>query len=254
MRSIAQHVRVQCAWLALLTASAVAPAYAQAVPDRYNVWDLRLGIHHSDVPRDAFVNLACGTDGGPASKPIADLESFGECPPAPQCLPNAERLYEVSVEYDDQPYYWARAHDFELYALRYAGTKILTHPIILSLLLSDLGVLQGIRVVTDPRAGVEDRMASYKLGHQMKGRYGLEGWQCTELPREERETPMAGIFIKENCTKLHDEGWLLIETRFLKKPGQTSFDPRTQQVVVGEFESTGRFEILNPLIQPNCSP
>jgi hypothetical protein len=223
------------------------------MPDRYNVWDLRLGMQITDIPDDALVNLACGTNGGPPSKRIAMLDDYADCPPELLCLPNAQRLYEVYAEYDDQIYYWARAHDIELFAMRFAGTKILTHPIILSLLFSDPGVLQGIRVVTDPHAGVEERMAAYKLGHQMKGRYGLEGWDCTELPREERETPMAGIFVKEQCTKLHDDGRIFIDSRFLKKPGQTSFDPRKQQVVVGEFESRGRLEILNPLVGASCN-
>lgn len=252
MNERANRSRLGSACLAAFMLGFAFPASAQVMPDRYNVWDLRLGIQITDIPDDAFVNLACGTNGGPPSKPVAALGDFADCPPEPQCLPDGQRLYEIYVEYDDQIYYWARAHDFELVAARFAGTKILTHPIILSLIWSEPGVLQGIRVVTDPHAGVEERMAAYKLGHQMKGRYGLEGWDCTQLPREERETPMAGIFVKEQCTRPHDEGRIFIDSRFLKKPGQTSFNPRTQQVVVGEFESSGRLEILNPLIQTRC--
>lgn len=244
--------RLSWAGLAVLFLWYAGPLSAQETLERYNVWDLHRGMSISEIPEDAFINYACGTNGGPPSLPLNGLRDYARCLPEPRCMADGGSLHEVYVEYDDQIEYWARAHDFQLLVARFSGTKVLTHPVILSLVFSDPGILRGIRIVTDPRAGLEARTAAYMLAPQMKGRYGLEAWQCTDLPRAEGETPMADIYVKEQCTKLHEEGRLFIEAHFYKQRGQQTIDPHTRRVRVGEFESRARLEIWHPLVQSDC--
>ena len=51
-------------------------------------------------------------------------------------------------------------------------------------------------------------------------------------------------------TRVHDQTTpgrhLVVETRFLRKPGQSDNDPVTGEYRAGAFESSTRFEILDP--------
>jgi hypothetical protein len=77
-------------------------------------------------------------------------------------------------------------------------------------------------------------------------RYEPDGWICTDFPPAEGETPVGGVFIKQHCEKTTPERHLTIETRFLRKPGQSDNDPVTGEYRAGAFESSTRFEILDP--------
>ena len=77
-------------------------------------------------------------------------------------------------------------------------------------------------------------------------RFGREGWQCEDLAAEPGETPVTGIFIKQRCEKATPERHLMVETRFLRKPGQSDNDPVTGEYRPGAFESSTRFEIFDP--------
>lgn len=100
-------------------------------------------------------------------------------------------------------------------------------------------------MVTDPRVDPEVRASAHLLGHQLKGRFGPDGWQCVDLPRGERELPMGGTLIKERCGKVHDGQRLTVETHFYRQPGQATIDPHTREILTGQFESTARLEILS---------
>ena len=107
------------------------------------------------------------------------------------------------------------------------------------------GVLQGIRVVTDPRAEVDLRRRAFLLRVRVFNRYGEGGWECTDFPPEDGQTPVGGIFLKQSCAKLVDNARrVLVRAHFFRKAGQTGFeaDGRRRQ---GDFESSTRFEILS---------
>ena len=42
------------------------------------------------------------------------------------------------------------------------------------------GVVQGIRIVTDPEARMYLKKKAFLLGIRVMGRYGRDGWTCTE--------------------------------------------------------------------------
>jgi hypothetical protein len=190
------------------------------------------------------VEFACGSNGGPPRQPLRDWTGFAECPP------DDNGLHEVYVQFDDHLEYWARARTEFIpeFGVNQSGTRIAGHRAIVSVLVNEQGIVDGIRVVTDPRTEVQDRRLAYLLGDLVKRRYGQEGWECVDRPPEGGQSPVGGIFINERCEKLLDETRrLVVETHFFRKPGQTGVDEQGQWKP-GDYESSTRFEILNPEI------
>ena len=72
------------------------------------------------------------------------------------------------------------------------------------------------------------------------------GWSCTDFPAAPGETPVGGIFLKQRCEKVAAGRHLMVEARFLRKPGQSDIDPVTGEYTTGQFESWTRFEIFDP--------
>jgi hypothetical protein len=76
------------------------------------------------------------------------------------------------------------------------------HPVILSVLLDKPGTIQGIRVVSDPRAGVDQRRYAYLMRIPIMARYGRSGWDCQDLEATDGETEVGGMFVKQRCAKV----------------------------------------------------
>ena len=210
---------------------------AQERPARLEVWDLELGAHAGDLPSREFIEFACGTNGGPPSRPLKGFSEFNKC------KPEDNGLYEVTFRYDDQPEYWARAQEAPTLILLFAGTTAYSRPVIVSILIDEAGIVQGFRLVTDPNTTIEKRRDAYTLRNFLFGRYG-DGWQCTDTPPEEGETPVGTTFVKEVCTT----GWrgtnITLASNFFRKPGQATYDPRTNVPTQGQFESSARLEVF----------
>jgi hypothetical protein len=223
---------------ALLAAVAAALAAPAERPTRLEVWDLQSGTPVEQLP-DAFVDYACGTGGGPPSLPLEGWRDFRRC----RAEPNG--LREVYFRYDDELEYWARANNLAAQMEQYAGTKTYGFPIVTSALIDESGRLRGIRLVSDPRTDSQNRDEAYLLRNFLTARLGRDGWTCENLPAEEGETAVSGIFVKERCRKQIDgKGTASLMTRHLRKAGQSQFDPRTGRETTGQFESTVRFELV----------
>ena len=95
---------------------------------------------------DGFGDLACGSNGGPPRQKIEEWAEFRKC------RAETNGLHEVYARFDDEEEYVGKAIDEPLYARGKIGTRVAGHPVILSVLFDDDGVLRGIRFVTDPRA------------------------------------------------------------------------------------------------------
>jgi len=105
--------------------------------------------------------------------------------------------------------------------------------------------VRGIRVVSDPRDASQNRDEAYFLRNFLTARFGREGWQCEDIPLAEGESPVGGIFVKQRCRKEIDERTsAALATRYLRKPGQSQFDPQSGRETAGQFESTVRFELI----------
>src|SRR5207253_2878229 len=145
---------------------------------RASVWDLKLGEPIAAQPApEEFRGFACGSNGGAPRMQITGWADFARC----RAEPNG--LHEVYFEYDDELEYIARARDLDREITRWAGTTESAHPVIVSALFDDAGVLQGIRMVTDPRpehrdhvtdTNLKKRDEAYVLGGIMASRFDVD--------------------------------------------------------------------------------
>src|SRR4051812_29393 len=218
--------------LMCMTAPGITPARAQELR-RSTVWDLKLGQPVPAQPAASeFRGFACGSNGGP---PRMKLTGWGDFA---RCRAEASGLHEVYFEYDDELEYIARAKDLEMNITRWAGTTEVRFPVIVSALFDDAGLLQGIRLVTDPRADYQDqiteanlrkRAEAYVLGGVLAARYGIEASRdCQALPPAEGESAVGMLLIKQSCTK-DDEASnrrILLRANFYRKPGQSGTNPQ----------------------------
>jgi len=223
-----------------LLALAIPPARAS---DLGEIHGLKLGLEAPSMTMDGFGELACGSNGGPPRQRLDDWAGFGKC----RAEPNG--LHEVYARFDDEDEFIGRAIDDPLYAGSRTGTRVAGHPVILSVLFDDAGVLRGLRFISDPRAALVERRMAHLLRLAIINHYDPAGWTCTDLPADPGETPVGGIFIKQRCEKLMPERRMTLEVRFLRKPGQSDIDPATGDYTSGQFESSTRFELLDPAHQ-----
>jgi hypothetical protein len=214
-------------------------ARAEDQPARADVWSLKLGTPAAALPLDAFVDYACGSNGGPAQQPLAGWSDYD------RCGPESNGLREVYFRYDDELEYRARAHRAQTMLAQYSGTKVLDFPVIVSGLFDSGGTLGGLRIVTDPQASPQERKKAYTLSNFFKVRYGSDGWDCNEATPAPGETPVGTLYINRRCTKLAKDVRAVLETRFLRKPGQAEFSS-SGRLTVGQFESSTRLELLRP--------
>jgi hypothetical protein len=233
----ARPLRRAGAALALSLASMA--AQAQSPDDPGEIRRLRLGLNAATMSTEGFGDFACGSNGGPPRQKLDDWSGFRKCPAEPS------GLREVYLRFDDTEEYIGKAIDDPLYASQRTGTRVAGHPVILSVLFDDGGVLRGIRFVTDPRGDPGARRMAHLLRLAVINRYGPSGWNCTDLPPAPGETPVGGIFLKQHCEKVTAERHLMVEARFLRKPGQSDVDANGEPTQ-GQFESWTRFELMDP--------
>ncbi|HEX3415222.1 MAG TPA: hypothetical protein VHT21_02280 [Stellaceae bacterium] len=215
-------------------------ASGEDVPTRADIWSLKLGTLATALPQDAFVDYACGSNGGPPQQALTGWSDYDKCPPEPN------GLHEVFFRYDDELEYWAKAQRARTLVAQYAGTKVLDFPVILSGLFDAGGTLAGLRIVTDPQTNPQDRKQAYTLTNFFKARYGGDGWNCADTPPAPGENPVGTRYINQRCTKLvKGEMRAVLETRFLRKPGQAEFSG-SGKLTVGQFESSTHLELLRP--------
>ena len=226
----------------LVLAATVSGARAQRINDVFqepSVFDLVLGAHALEQPASQFIEFACGTDGGPRGRV---LEGFYEYA---RCLQEPSGLREVTFRYDDEAEYIARARSQDYQISLFGGTTIYAIAVIVSGLFDELGILQGLRVVSDPLIPVAEREMAYTLGRFLKARYGLVEGDCEGLPHMPGETPVGLIFIKEACHKILAAGEsVYVETHHYRRPGQTALGIARIQTNEGQFWSEVRLEVI----------
>ena len=228
---------IAAAALVLLLLGGAAGAQARADPGE--IHGLRLGLDARTMSTDTFGELACGSNGGP---PRAALDGFADFA---KCRAEPSGLHEVYVRFDDEAEYIAKAIGDDQYT-RDIGTRIAGHPVILSVLFDDGGILRGIRAVTDPRAAPAERRMAHLMRLAVINHYGTEGWTCVDEPAAAEETPVGGIFIKQRCRKTTAARDITVEAHFLRKPGQSGTDRATGEYRGGQYESWTRFELMDP--------
>jgi hypothetical protein len=227
---------------AVALAAALAPCTTAAQTRGDGTGELRglkLGLEARRMSVDGWGEFACGSNGGPPRQRLLDWSEFGKC--------RAEEsgLHEAYVRFDDESEYVGKAVDDPV-TLGRSGTRVAGHPVILSVLFDGGGILRGLRFVSDPRGDPGARRMAHLLRLAIINRYDPAGWTCVDLPAAPGETPVGGIFLKQRCEKATAERNLMVEARFLRKPGQSDIDPATGEYTQGQFESWTRFELMDP--------
>jgi hypothetical protein len=222
----------------LATCAACATAQAQPMPPK--IWDIALGIPVSELPLNDFVDPACGTNGGPPARVLKGFAEFALCPVEP-----STGLREVWFRYDDEMEYVARARRSGVLIRQYQANSLAGQPIITSFLIDDAGLVQGYRIVNDPRADAGTRIAAFDIADLFKGIAGM-GIPCTDLPPAEGERPINDVFIKEICELKTGDKVTRVESRRYYKPGQYAVDPNENRLTENQFESSARLEVYRP--------
>src|SRR4029453_17662657 len=114
--------------------------------------------------------------------------------------------------------------------------RVAVPPVILTVLFGGGGILRGLRFVSDPRGDPPARRMAHLLRLAIINRYNPVGWTCTDLAAAPGETRVGGIVLKQRCEKATPERHLMVEARFLRKPGQSDIDPATGEYTQGPFE------------------
>ena len=227
---------------AILTITfAVGMARAQDLPPK--IWDIKLGIAIGALPLKDFVDPACGTNGGPPARVLKGFEEFAACP-----VEQSTGLREVWFRYDDEMEYVARARRSGVLIRQYQANALAGQPIITSLLIDNAGLVQGYRIVNDPRVESSIRIAAFDIANLFKGMAGM-GLPCTDLPPAAGERPIDDIFIKQICELKTDEKVTRVESRRYYKPGQFAVDPNENRLTENQFESSARIEVYHPPVR-----
>jgi hypothetical protein len=222
------------------------------LPPRMTVWDLEIGSTQAEMPDLVeFRKYACGSNGGPPRRPLTGWADYKQCP-----VDAESGLYEVYFEYDNEVEYFLRAMDDGRVA-RFVGTTDKSFPIVASALFDEEGVLRGVRVMTDPRADYTNdaffdlgslrlREDHYLLGPFLGSQFTITPeTDCVNIPLGPDEAEIGNAHTKLDCEKVDEATGLryILQTRFLRKPGQLGRDPRTGALTQGQYESWTRAEI-----------
>ena len=196
-------------------------------------------MRYSDIPTQDFMFFACGTNGGPPSKPLKnkfnDFKKYKN---------DEKNLKEVYFEYDDEAYYWALAYN-DTHSAGFQGTKVFSHPAILSLLFDEYGIVKGVRIVTDDRVSHSQRRGAAGLFLKFESIFGKDPWECNSFEPSEGEEAVRGIYTKKTCIKEKIDKTIILRTDHYRKKGQKTFDPLTNKATTGYFESKTRLEVYS---------
>lgn len=185
-------------------------AIAAEDPLKGDLRNLSVGTQVDDLPKERFVNFACGADGGEPTTPLSGWQDFQQCPAG------KDGLHEVAFEYaEDNP--WAKVSD------KWEGTKVAGHPVQPSLLITEDGTVKGIRIVTNGRR-IYLKKKAYLLPIRIMGRYGRDGWDCRDAEPSDGKTAIGGMFIDRHCEKAFHDRHLVMEVALYRTAEQEGQD------------------------------
>jgi len=232
--------RLNCgkALLAVTAALLCVPvAIGQSSQHRTSLLDLKLGTAVSELPEEAFIDYACGTNGGPPGRMLGSFEDFT------LCAAETSGLHEVTFRYDDELEYLALARGDLNGAEINGGTTIANYPVYASALFDHAGILRGLRAVTDERAELRQRTNAYLMPDFIWNLFGREGWDCVDRDAAGGKEPLAGRYVNRSCTKTTDGMLIYTEAHLFRKAGQTEINRSTGRLNRGQFDSSARLDI-----------
>jgi len=192
-----QHWRPLAAAFFVSFVAATTQATAAQNPDGNDLRNIQLGRPIADLPDTGYANKVCA---GSAQVVLSTWSSWRDCPA------DSSGFHAIRFGYDP-----ATSPD---------GTIVAGHPVILTLLIDDGGIVSGLRIETDPKARLYVRKKAFLFGIQVKSRYGLDGWSCTQAQPNAGELPVGGVYLRERCTKVTDGRSILVERNLFRRSDQ----------------------------------
>ena len=171
--------------------------------------DLRVGMSIDAIPAAEYIDLSCV---GTHDQTLVGWSDFRKCPQ------RRDGITLRSFRFNDRLNGLAQVNE------KYQGTKVAGHPVVLTLLIDEDGMIDGLRIDTDPQARLFWRKKAHLLALVVKSRYGEEGWECHNVEPSGGETAVGGLFIKEHCEKIAGQRRLLLDRRLYRRPGQSMSD------------------------------
>jgi len=240
---------------ALLCLRASSPL-AQSPPppaqtDPMEIWNIELGRSVYSVGEDDFMMFACGSNGGPPGRRLEGFRDFLDCPP------EESGLREVYFEYDDERLYWAKAHRYsDIVASLGGGTRVIGIDVMLSVLVDEVGIVQGWRIVTDPRpsGGLDEDLG--RFGFLAMARFGEADWDCIDYPPVEGREPAGGRYLDRKCAKTEEDRELKVRIEHYRKPGQARLNQHNLRPNMGSLAlySASSLEIIRDPSLPPLGP
>ncbi|MDB5505594.1 MAG: hypothetical protein JWR75_232 [Devosia sp.] len=234
-----RFVRLACLFLLSTAAVTAADEPIEFTPEFRT---LSLGLTATELPTEGYEAFACGSNGGP---PLEKLSGWVDYM---RCQPDAMGLHEVYVEFGRRAGQlsdlFRDQYEEELWIQKFSGTRMANHPVVLSLLFDDEGVVRGFRAVTDDRAPTEDRGRAYLLRFAIFPMYGESEFACVDRPPAPGETGVGDTYLNQVCTRDFEGKHIRIEAHFFRKPGQTGMDEHGMYMA-GQYESLTRWEVYD---------
>jgi hypothetical protein len=194
-------------YLSLLAACVmvVVPVAARSADLRESdIRQIRVGAALDEKSATGLKGFACIGRDVPA---LSGWSDYRRCPV------NAEGLREIRFEFEEDK-------QLTQFADRWEGTKIAGHPVVLTMAVADNGRIDGLRIVTDDKASPYLKKKAFLLSLKVREHYGVEGWNCADLPRQPGETEIGGMFVKQECSKSVDGRSLKMQTKLFRGSGQ----------------------------------
>jgi len=167
--------------------------------------DLRVGMSIAAIPAGEYIDLSCV---GTPDQTLVGWSDFRKCPR------DAMGLRSVGFRFNEGLNPLAQVND------KYQGTRVAGHPVLLTLLIDEGGMIDGLLIDTDPQARLFWRKKAHLLALFVKSRYGEDGWQCHNTEPSGGEMAVGGLFIKSRCEKVVGERKLLLDQRLYRRAGQ----------------------------------
>lgn len=185
----------------LLASLALAPAVPAAASD---LREFSVGMRSAALPPTGYVDFACAD--APDHK-LAGWADWRSCPT------DKRGLRAVSFRYDEHFNQLARFSDDA------DGTKVGGHPVLLAVLIGDDGLVDGLRITTDPSARLYLHKKAFLFGNQVMARFGEDGWQCQNADPADGEEPLGGMFVKKHCEKVTADRHFLLDSALYRRTG-----------------------------------
>lgn len=193
-------------WLTMpVAACCLAVGLANAQPEEGDLRSFRVGMTVSELPDTGYTGFTCAAEPDHA---LAGWADYAKCPKGP------DGYHAVAFRYGPASNPEAALGD------KYRGTKVAGHPTLVALLIDDSGVVEGIRIATDPDVPLYLHKKAFLFATQVKAHYGEQGWHCTDIAPQPGQSPIGDEYINRSCEKTTTTRRYLLTQQLFAKAGK----------------------------------